>query len=56
MILGVFYVTSYLTKVFIDRLVDKDGLMFYEFRIPKETGGIASLIRPKLKDVRISNN
>lgn len=50
---GVFYVTSYLTKVFIDRLVDRDGLMFYNFQIPKETGGITPLIRSKLKDVRI---
>ena len=50
---GVFYVTSYLTKVFIDRLVDRDGLMFYNFQTPKETGGITPLIKSKLKDVRI---
>jgi hypothetical protein len=49
---GVFYVTSYLAQVFIDRLVDSDGLLGYGFRTPKE-GGIATMIRPKLRNIRI---
>jgi len=49
----VFYVTSYLTQVFIDRLVDRDGLMFYNFQIPRETGGMTPLLKSKLKNVRI---